>query len=346
LEESINNIGYISNMSINRATFLALLALALINGGRAEDIKMNQLTPQEERVIVHKETEPPFTGEYNNFHGKGAYACKRCGALLYRSDSKFDSGCGWPSFDAEIPGAVRRQPDADGMRVEIMCAKCGAHLGHVFSGERLTPKNTRHCVNSISLKFVPDDAPATTNSATGPTAPRSSRPLTGSAPDPAPRTETAIFAGGCFWGVEYYFKQAKGVLATQAGYVGGHTDNPTYKQVCGGMTGHAEAVRVTYDPEQTTYENMAKLFFEIHDPTQTNRQGPDIGAQYRSSVFYQSEQQKATAEKLIGILKAKGYNVATQVAPAGTFWPAEDYHQQYYEKNGKTPYCHVYKKRF
>ncbi|MDD5677640.1 MAG: bifunctional methionine sulfoxide reductase B/A protein [Kiritimatiellae bacterium] len=307
---------------------------------------MNQLTPREEDVIVHKGTEAPFTGKYNNFHGKGTYACRRCGTALYRSDSKFDSGCGWPSFDDEIPGAVRRQPDADRMCMEILCAKCGAHLGHLFSGERLTPKNTRHCVNSISLQFIPAEATSTTNATAAPTATRSSTPLTRSTPDPAPGSETAIFAGGCFWGVEYYFKRAKGVLLTQAGYAGGHVDNPTYKQVCSGMTGHAEAVRITYDPGQTTYERMAKLFFEIHDPTQANRQGPDIGAQYRSIIFYQSPRQKAVAEKLIGFLKAKGYNVVTQVVPADTFWPAEDCHQQYYEKNGKTPYCHVYKKRF
>jgi len=333
-------------MSTQRAIFPALLVLALINSGRAEDIKMNPLTPEEERVIVHKETEAPFTGEYNNFHGKGTYMCRRCGTALYRSDSKIDSDCGWPSFDDEIPGAARHQPDADGMRTEILCAKCGAHLGHVFLGERLTPKNTRYCVNSISMKFFQDDATSATNAAALPTAMRSSTPAARSAPDPAPKTETAIFAGGCFWGVEYYFKRAKGVLSTQVGYVGGHADNPTYKQVCSGMTGHAEAVRVTYDPAQTTYESMAKLFFEIHDPTQVNRQGPDIGAQYRSIVFYQGNQQKAVAEKLIGILKAKGYNVATQVVPADTFWPAEDDHQQYYEKNGQSPYCHIYKNRF
>ncbi|MFA5042986.1 MAG: bifunctional methionine sulfoxide reductase B/A protein [Kiritimatiellia bacterium] len=307
---------------------------------------MNRLTPQEERVIVHKGTEAPFTGEYNNFRGKGVYVCRRCGATLYRSDSKFDSDCGWPSFDDEIHGAVRRQPDADGIRTEILCAKCGAHLGHVFSGERLTPKNTRHCVNSISLKFVPDNAASATNAAGASAAAKPATPLARAAPDPAPKTETAIFAGGCFWGVEYHFKRAKGVLSTQAGYAGGQADNPTYKQVCLGMTGHAEAVRIIYDPAQTTYENMAKLFFEIHDPTQVDRQGPDIGAQYRSVVFYQNDRQKATAAKLIGILKAKGYKVATQVAPAGVFWPAEDYHQQHYEKNGETPYCHIYKKRF
>jgi peptide methionine sulfoxide reductase msrA/msrB len=325
-------------MLIQRTLVLAALVMALTACGRAEDIKMNPLTPQEERVIVNKGTEAPFTGEYYNFHGKGTYVCKRCGTALYRSDAKFDSGCGWPSFDDEFPGAVKRSIDADGSRTEITCAKCGAHLGHVFLGEGLTVKNTRHCVNSISLNFVPDAPVAATVAAPAPTA----QP----APPPMPATETAIFAGGCFWGVEYYFQKARGVISTQVGYVGGHTQNPTYQQVCSGTTGHAEAIGVTYDPAQTSYEEMARLFFEIHDPTQVNRQGPDIGLQYRSAVFYQNDTQKATAEKLIGILKAKGLNVVTQVAPAGTFWPAEDYHQQYYEKNGHNPYCHVYTKRF
>ncbi len=114
-----------------------------------------KLTRAEERVIVHKGTEAPFSGEYETEHRNGTYACRRCGALLYRSDDKFDSGCGWPSFDREVPGAVRRLPDADGERVEIQCARCGAHLGHVFEGEGFTPRNTRHCVNSVSMIFTP-----------------------------------------------------------------------------------------------------------------------------------------------------------------------------------------------
>jgi peptide methionine sulfoxide reductase msrA/msrB len=156
----------------------------------------------------------------------------------------------------------------------------------------------------------------------------------------------AYFAGGCFWGMEYYFQKADGVISTKVGFMGGHTENPTYEEVSGHKTGHAETIEVAFDENKTSYEDLAKLFFEIHDPTQKNRQGPDIGDQYRSAVFYTDESQKATAEKLIGILKSKGMEVVTEVAPAGTFWLAEDYHQKYYAKNGEQPYCHIRKKKF
>lgn len=158
--------------------------------------------------------------------------------------------------------------------------------------------------------------------------------------------QRAIFASGCFWGTEYHFERTPGVLSTRVGYTGGHIPHPTYRQVCAGTTGHAEAVEVTFDPDVVSYEDLAKLFFETHDPTQVNRQGPDVGEQYRSAIFYLDEAQKATAERLIRTLKAKGYPVATEVTAASTFWPAEDYHQKYYDRTGHSPYCHVYTKRF
>ena len=310
---------------------LALLIIAVLfcSSGCAQDatknttaMKLHKLTSEEEKVILFKGTERPFSGKYNDFSEKGTYICKQCGSPLYKSSDKFKSECGWPSFDDEIKGAVKRVPDADGMRTEIVCANCGAHLGHVFIGEGLTPKNMRHCVNSISLEFVPAD---------------SNRRET---------NDTAIFAGGCFWGVEYYMHSIDGVISTEVGYTGGHIEQPTYRDVCTHTTGHAEAVRVVFNTQKTDYEKIARMFFEIHDPTQVNRQGPDIGDQYRSEIFYRNNSQKEIAEKLISILQQKGFKIATRVDPATTFWKAEEYHQQYYEKEGQTPYCHVYTVRF
>lgn len=293
---------------------------------------MKKLTPEEEKVILLKGTEPAFSGKYYRFNEKGDYTCKQCGALLYHSSAKFDSGCGWPSFDDEIPDAIKRVPDPDGHRTEITCAKCGAHLGHVFTGEGLTSKNVRHCVNSISLEFTPKNdlakdlqkIPAKTN----------------------PQTETAIFAGGCFWGVEYLMRQLPGIISIISGYIGGNTSNPTYEEVCTQPTGHAEAIEITFDPNKVSYETLAKRFFEIHDPEQLNRQGPDKGKQYRSEIFYTTTDQKETALKLINILKGKGFQIVTKVTPVTTFWKAEDYHQNYYKKNQKQPYCHFYIKKF
>lgn len=279
----------------------------------------NKLTPEETRVIINKGTERPFSGKFNNHFDKGVYTCRRCGAELFESGSKFKSECGWPSFDEQIDGAVKWQLDADGVRTEILCNQCGGHLGHVFLGEGLTAKNTRYCVNSVSMDFKPAREK---------------------------KTERAIFASGCFWGTEYHFQKVPGVISTTVGYTGGEVDNPTYKQVCTDKTGHAEAVEVIYDPSKTSYEELAKLFFETHDFTQLNRQGPDIGTQYRSAVFYLNEKQKEIATKLMNELKKKGHSVKTEITTAGKFWPAEDYHQEYYEKKGKSPYCHIYRKIF
>jgi len=159
-------------------------------------------------------------------------------------------------------------------------------------------------------------------------------------------TETAIFAGGCFWGVEHLMQKVPGVLSVESGYIGGSKDYPTYEEVRSHLTGHAEAVKVEFDSVRTNYETLTRLFFEIHDPEQTNGQGPDIGPQYRSEIFYISESQRMITEKLIAELTQKGYRISTKVTPATTFWKAEAYHQDYYERKGTEPYCHRYTKRF
>lgn len=282
--------------------------------------KTPSLTPQVLQIVNDKATEQPFTGEYNDFEEAGTYLCRQCGLALFRAQSKFHSGCGWPSFDEEITDSIKREQDADGKRTEILCARCNAHLGHVFQGEGFSTKNTRHCVNSLSLDFVSDLH--------------------------IEDTEEAIFAGGCFWGVEYYFKILSGVLKTEVGYTGGHTTSPTYEEVCTGDTGHFEAIRVIYDPKKITLDELTKYFFEIHDPTQSNGQGPDLGEQYLSVIFYYTDKQKIVAQKLITELKQKKYDVATRLLPVSTFWSAEDYHQAYYQKTGKNPYCHQHTKRW
>ena len=279
--------------------------------------KEKPLSKEEENVIIHKGTEEPFTGRYWNHFEKGTFVCRNCGASLYRSGDKFDAGCGWPAFDDELPNTVTRQPDADGKRTEIICSNCGGHLGHVFRGEGHTPKNIRHCVNSVSIRFVPDK-----------------------------KKETAVFAAGCFWGVEALFGKTGGVTSTRTGYTGGKTENPSYREVCSGNTGHFEAVEVTYDPSKVTYEELLKIFFGMHDFSQEGGQGPDIGSQYLSAVFYNSPGQKLTAKNIITQLEARGYKVATKLLPAGKFWEAEECHQKYFEKKGSMASCHSFRKIF
>jgi len=293
---------------------LILLAGSWVDG---EDMEYRDLTPEEEYVIVHGGTESPFTGEYVDTFEDGVYVCRRCGAPLFMSETKFSAHCGWPAFDLAIEGAVEARPDRDGARTEILCASCGGHLGHVFTGEGFTERDTRHCVNSVSMDFIPAD-----------------------------RIGTVFFAGGCFWGVENAFERTSGVLEARSGYMGGTTDDPSYSEVCSGATGHTETVKVVYDTSAIEFRELAMIFFEIHDPTQLNRQGVDMGSQYRSAVFYTTDEQLTILEELVGILRNRGYEVVTELAPAGDFWSAEEYHQNYFDKNGIGTSCHLRVRRF
>ncbi len=282
----------------------------------ADELK-HTLSASEAYVILNKGTDYAFRGEYTDLETSGTYYCRQCGSPLYVSGSKFHSGCGWPSFDDEIDGAVLRFPDPDGMRTEIVCATCEGHLGHVFLNEGFTDTQTRHCVNSTSLSFRE-----------------------------GPPVATAVFAGGCFWGVEYLMEGLDGVMDVVSGYTGGRSENPSYQDVLTHTTGHLEAVRVSYDPTLITYEELARYFLEIHDPTQKNGQGPDIGNQYLSAIFYSSRGEYDTVVQLLSVLEEKGYDIATRILPRAVFWEAEDYHQNYYENKGSEPYCHAYTKRF
>ncbi len=285
-----------------------------------------KLDPEAYRITQKAGTEPPFCGTLLDNKKEGVYACVVCGLPLFSSEHKFNSGSGWPSFYREVdPAHVARSVDRSlGMeRTEIDCARCGAHLGHVFD-DGPKPTGERHCLNSASLTFHEK----------GKELPPASRPV---------KSEVAYFAGGCFWGIEHYFQEGPGVIDAVSGYMQGDVERPTYKQVCTDKTGHAETVKVVFDPQRISYRRLLEAFFTMHDPTQVNRQGPDVGKQYRSGIWTASEEQKKQAEEFIRELSTKGSyagkKLSTQVEAAKTFWPAEDYHQDYIEKTGQV--CHV-----
>ncbi|MEY5061639.1 MAG: Peptide methionine sulfoxide reductase MsrA 2 [Planctomycetota bacterium] len=299
-----------------------------------------KLDPEAYRITQKAGTEPAFCGTLLDNKKDGTYCCVVCGLPLFSSNAKFNSGTGWPSFfqpfDRQHVGG--REDGSHGMeRIEIFCTRCSAHLGHVFDdGPR--PTGLRFCLNGAALKFYEKDEAR----------PAESMPATTEA-------ETAYFAGGCFWGIEHYFQQAPGVFSAESGYMQGSTLNPSYKEVCeqddvaasnraAGFKGHAEVVKVVFDPKVITYRQLLEGFFEMHDPTQLNRQGPDYGTQYRSGLYTVNDAQASQAKAFVAELAAKslfnGRKIVTEIEPAKTFYAAEDYHQDYLEKNPSRG-CHI-----